>query len=121
MIYDQMNRLTQRTAPDVVTNWIFDSAENGIGGLAEVTDSNGFKRIMEYDEVGKVVKTTTTIDNKDYTTTTDYIGSSNKVDMITYPSGQSTRNTYDEWGNHLSVLSLDAEQYSAYTATRSRF
>jgi RHS repeat-associated protein len=106
--------LEEPNIPGLQTFWIYDTAENGIGYLAEVTDTSGYNKSIRYDKMGRVDESTVTIDNKIYSTKTEYIGLTNHVDLITYPSGQATRNIYDDWGHHLSIMSIDATVYRPY-------
>lgn len=116
MGYDQLNRIVQRTSAEDMATWLYDSAENGIGMLAEVLHNSDYLARVTYDDMGRPIENIVNIDSKKYITTTTYIGLSDKVDVITYPSGQSVGYTYDDWGNQLTIRSLDAETYQLYTA-----
>ncbi|MBN8486818.1 MAG: VCBS repeat-containing protein, partial [Burkholderiales bacterium] len=75
--YDALGRLTQRLEPDLTSTWVYDSAANGIGKLAEVYTgpivSKDYRRVHAYDALGRPSRETITIAGEwDYTTASHY-------------------------------------------------
>ena len=63
IIVDELNRLTQKTYPDdSVAQYTYDAANNGIGLLYEKTNANASTQISNYDEMGRPLSETGTID-----------------------------------------------------------
>ena len=109
--YDVLERQTGRT--DRATgaaqshSWHYDSANGkGVGQLASVdgvdTDGAAFTESYNYDNLGRLLTTTTTIKGDSYSATTHY-DSLYRVDGLTYPGGFTTRNRYNAAG-HLSAI-----------------
>jgi RHS repeat-associated protein len=77
--YDLLDRLTQRVEPDQEGDWVYDTAANGVGRLAEVytliaaTGSKDYRKVYAYDSLGRPSSTTTTLD-WDYTELNTYDG-----------------------------------------------
>jgi len=74
--YDLLDRLTGRFAIDLESHWIYDTAANGIGKLAEAyvgaTRTAGYLRVNEYDGIGRPIKVTQTLSDGTYTQKTEY-------------------------------------------------
>ena len=55
------------------STWTYDTAANGLGQLATVTDAiSGYTRVLSYDSLGRAVTANTTIDSTTYTEETNY-------------------------------------------------
>ncbi len=84
--YDELGRTVQRSEPESITTWVYDTRANGIGKLAYINKSNnGYREDVYYDGLGRVQTTTTTIDGESYSTTTTY-DAQGRPDTLTYPT-----------------------------------
>ncbi len=69
MAYDSLGRMTQRTEPDLVSQWSYDTkfdgsaCGKGVGKLCEAKADNGYKRVHTYDSLGRPSSTSTVLDN----------------------------------------------------------
>ena len=76
-VYDPLDRLTQRLESDLDSRWIFDTAANGVGKLAEsytwiaATSTKDYRRVYAYDSLGRPSSSTATQD-WDYTQLNTY-------------------------------------------------
>ncbi|MDO7484452.1 toxin C-terminal domain-containing protein [Acinetobacter baumannii] len=124
--YDVLGRLTQRTEPELTSTWVWDSAVNGKGKLAQLTASNGFSESYAYDNFGRMYQTTTskTIDPKAQgTSDPDFISKWNfdaagRQLAYAYPTGFGYRNIYDSNGYLKEVRNLAGNQL--YWAANAR-
>jgi RHS repeat-associated protein len=93
MTYDILGRLTSKTGPDGTTTYVFDNATNGKGQIASIFGPNGISQSFEYDQYGRMNKSTEVIDNKPfvYSYTFDQYGNPAQT---TYPSGFAIKSTY---------------------------
>lgn len=85
MTYDLLDRMTLRMEPDLESHWVYDSANKGIGQLAEAytgtPTAKDYRRVHDYDSLGRP------------STTTQYL-----------PDGIYTSQTaFDAWGRQLMV------------------
>jgi len=77
MVYDPLDRMTQRLEPDLDSRWVYDTAVNGVGDLAEVftwvaaTSTKDYRRVYAYDALNRETQNTTTLD-WDYSILTTY-------------------------------------------------
>jgi RHS repeat-associated protein len=74
--FDALGRMTRRLEPDLDSYWVYDSAVNGIGKLAEAYTLRGdgskdYRRAHTFDGLGRPSKTTVTLD-QDYASTLSY-------------------------------------------------
>lgn len=79
--YDDLGRMTNRTEPDLISNWIFDNGtctsagSHSCGQLLEANTMAGtskdYVRTHGYDDTGRLKSTTITLDTV-YTSRTDY-------------------------------------------------
>lgn len=112
-IYDELGRMQQRSEPESVTQWIYDTRANGIGKLAYITKSNnGYREDVYYDSLGRIQTTTTTIDGVSYTTTSTY-DSHGRPDTFTYPTVAGLSNVVVK--NHYHLGSKAYKQTDATT------
>ncbi|QNW97211.1 hypothetical protein IC797_12790 [Acinetobacter seifertii] len=124
--YDVLGRLKQRTEPELTSTWVWDSAANGKGKLAQLTASNGFSESYAYDNFGRMYQTTTskTIDPKAQgTSDPDFISKWNfdaagRPLAYAYPTGFGYRNIYDSNGYLKEVRNLAGNQL--YWAANAR-
>jgi RHS repeat-associated protein len=77
MTYDLLNRMTERSEPDLDSRWAYDTAMTGVGQLAEAytwiasTSTKDYRRVYTYDSLGRSSAVTTSLD-WDYTSLTTY-------------------------------------------------
>lgn len=106
--YDKLGRQTSRTdnasaaSPAGRTHtWIYDTATNGIGKLAQVqgfdTDGRPFTESYAYNARGLPTTTTTVIDGSQFATTR-YYDDFSRDDGLAYPTGFAIENTYNSYG-----------------------
>ncbi len=111
MAYDAIGRLLSRTGPEGVTSYEYaanselnpnpacGSANNRI---VTVTGFNGVNKSYRYDNLGRVIRETVTIDGIDYQTSFAY-NTYSDLTKTTYPSGVEVNNIYDANGYLTSV------------------
>lgn len=124
--YDALGRLKQRVEPDLSSTWIWDTAANGKGKLAQVSSANGYSESYAYDAFGRLFQTTTSkkIDPKAQgTTDPDFISKWNydaagRTLAFAYPTGFGYRNIYDTNGYLKEVRNLSGNQL--YWAANAR-
>ncbi len=107
--YDLVGRPIKRVTNDATTTWKYDDTEKGIGQLASVAGSDGYKEEYSYDEFGRRNRSIVTIDGETFSTFTvfDELG---RVKEIYYPSRLAVRNVYDKNGFLVKVQSIDKNQ-----------
>jgi RHS repeat-associated protein len=99
--YDLLNRPVQRVEADMTSNWVYDSAANGIGKLASSSitagAASGFARSVSYDSLGRPVQVATTISGTTYTMGAAYDANS-RLSTVSYPSGFTAQYSYTNLG-----------------------
>jgi RHS repeat-associated protein len=74
--YDNLDRMTDRVEPDLVSKWVFDTATTGIGQLAEAYTITGttkdYDRVHVYDSLGRPHLTTQYLTDGVYVDQSDY-------------------------------------------------
>jgi RHS repeat-associated protein len=106
LAYDNLGRLTQRTEPDLVSQWSYDKKFDGtacgksIGKLCEAKADNGYNRKHTYDALGRVSATATALDNAAVpaTVTETYDPNTGRVATKTWPTGYQASYTYSPLG-----------------------
>jgi RHS repeat-associated protein len=105
--YDVLGRMRQRIEPDATSTWTYDTYANpsaqpacnkGLGRLCEVTGANGYGRKINYDDLGRFITSTSTIDSA-YTSSVSYDAFYGLPYELTYPTGLKIRRNY-----HLGIL-----------------
>ncbi|NKQ37798.1 MAG: hypothetical protein HF973_19570, partial [Chloroflexi bacterium] len=106
--YDALNRLTRKgegntAVPCAITDELaayqYDTAQNGIGQLAQVTWPGGSDAFF-YDSLGRMYKQTRQIDNRAYTMETLSYDALHRPLQIRYPNGEIVTMTYDREGEN---------------------
>jgi YD repeat-containing protein len=95
--YDVAGRPTRRALADVSTTWTYDTASHGLGKVASVTNSNGYKKDFYYDVYGRTVGYAARIDQEQYLSTKEF-DEYDRVTKISYPDAFAVRNKYDADG-----------------------
>jgi RHS repeat-associated protein len=114
MTYDVLGRMLTRTDNAYVTSpstasWTYDTAASGIGKLASA-QSPGYSIVNAYDDYGRPVQSTETIDGtSSYSMSTSY-DSSSLPEQATYPSGLVVRNVYNAQGYLAAVTNEGASE-----------
>lgn len=104
--YDELGRLIKETAPDRITSYFYDSQKKGL--VDRITlDNNNISQSFIYDNYGRTISTTETIDDKKYTTHTTY-DIYNRNDVITYPSGFKIKHEYNTNGYLAKVKEVES-------------
>jgi RHS repeat-associated protein len=122
--YDLLERPVQRIEPGLVSNWVYDTATNGIGSLAAACTSSTAnptcafavlsKRVLTYDTIGRPLTTTLTIGGANYAYATSYNVTNGQVDTVAYPSGFVAKYVYNSFG-YLSQIKNNATAAILYT------
>ena len=99
--YDVLGRLKERTEPEGVTTWTYDTAVSGVGKLASVSTNGAeleaFDQSYSYDALSRPSVTTTAIGGRTFAITREYDAFS-RPSVLTYPSGLKVRNVYSTLG-----------------------
>lgn len=95
--YDTLGRLTERIEPGYKSTFEFDIGDYAVGRKSRVLDTEGYVESYEYDSFSRPYRTTTRIHGKEYETSIHF-DSYGRVRKLTYPSGMSVTNHYDEFG-----------------------
>jgi RHS repeat-associated protein len=112
MSYDVLGRMTNRTEPDLVSDWKFDTTFAGaacgksIGKLCEAKAGNGYNRKHTYDTLGRATVTATVLDSASTPASISvaYNASTGRVDNKTWGmTGYQASYTYNA-GGYLTVV-----------------
>jgi len=126
MAYDRLGRLTRRSAPEIISNWYYDTykgggaCQKGIGKLCQAETSTGYNRTASYDTLGRPTGSATTIDvPAPYAATASY-DAHGRVATQSYPSGLVVKYVYTALGylkevrnNASNALYWRADAYDA--------
>lgn len=113
MEYDLLGRMTKRVEPEYTSTWYYDkyadasaSCGTGVGKLCETQTSNGVKRRLVYDRLGRLANTRVDVsDGPSFTTAVGYDGVTGRPVTQTYPTGLAVKFNYTAKG-FLSSLTL---------------
>ncbi|MER9243477.1 RHS repeat-associated core domain-containing protein [Mesorhizobium sp. M0633] len=100
--YDLLGRPVRKALNDATSWWEYDSGARGVGKIASVRGSDGYREDYFYDEFGRQSRWSVTIANETFATFTqfDRLG---RIAGTTYPSGLAIENVYDAKGFLTSV------------------
>jgi RHS repeat-associated protein len=104
--YDILGRMTQRSEPDLVSQWSYDkkfdgtTCGKGIGKLCEAKADNGYQRTHSYDTLGRASSTATVLDNpaQPATVSVNYEVATGRVASKTWPTGYQASYQYTATG-----------------------
>lgn len=119
--YDLLGRQIERTddlgGPQEATQtWVYDSADNGIGLMAEMRSAD-FRERYEYDALSRrTLRGTTIRDEPEYQVRTSYDPFS-RPSVVAYPNGLRIRNVYDRRGFLTQVRDADRNDLYAHFVT----
>ncbi|HKO35499.1 MAG TPA: hypothetical protein VJV21_03410, partial [Pyrinomonadaceae bacterium] len=100
-VYDSLNRVTSRTYSDgtPAVTYVYDTlAQNGKGRLTSVSSSVSTYSYSGYDAMGRVTGASQTIGAQTYAITNVAFDLAGHLKTMTYPSGRTVTNTYDNAG-----------------------
>jgi len=119
MLYDKLSRLTSRTVPTIAgdptasggtSTWAYDTKAKGIGAIASITGPNGYSQTFNYDQYGRSLNSTTTIEGVAMSESVSYSPATGFLSGRNYPSSGA--------GNPFGVLyEYDNGYLSAITST----
>ena len=118
MVYDVLGRMTQRTEPEYVSTWRYDTyadgspcmqgtaPRRGAGKLCESNATNGVNRKVLYDALGRPFNARTTVTNgPSFATAVAYDSATGRLASQTYPTGLRVNYGYTTKG-FLSNMTL---------------
>lgn len=114
IVYDGLGRMVQRTEPEGITTWVYDTAPYGIGKLAKVSAPQGYLQTITYDYLGRAITTSSTADSKTLSITTEY-DEFGRVKKTTRPEGFVVENVYNAQG-YLEAVRTPAALIGDYDA-----
>lgn len=124
--YDLLGRPTQRVEPDLVSNWVYDTAAHGIGALTSACTQSGCTnysnsqswRALAYDSYGRPTSTTEAITGGTQATFSYTYDSNGRLATLTYPEGTALKYVYTSLG-YLSQI-VDNNTGTVYWQANAR-
>ncbi len=121
MKFDALNRMVERTEDDLKSYWIYDTAANGIGQLAQaytgVQASPDYRRVHTYDDRGRPLSTTQTLFDGDYVSTPKY-DAWGRVVTVSYGHAKDALKVFAQRYNNYGYLSrMEREGLVLWKAT----
>lgn len=95
--YDLMARPTNRTEPDLVSTYTYDSCYQGKGRLCTISSNNGYSRTATFDALARPSQSSTTIEGTGYSSTVTYDANGRKATQ-SYPTGLTLKYGYTSLG-----------------------
>ena len=124
MAYDVLGRMSSRTEIEYVSTWYYDKYADGtpcgkgVGKLCESTTSNGVRKRINYDTLGRPQNSRTDITSgPSFGTAVTYDAASGRPDTQTYPSGLTVKLNYTAKGYLLSLNTVTAVTVNPMPAT----
>jgi YD repeat-containing protein len=104
--YDNLGRMTQRTEPDLVSQWSYDTkfdgsaCGKGVGKLCEAKADNGYKRVHSYDTLGRQAQTATVLDDpaNPAVVSESFDANTGRITSKTWPTGYQASYSYTPLG-----------------------
>jgi len=103
--YDAENRVSSKTNSAGTVTYSYDqggAAANAIGRLTKMTDPSG-SETYTYDQIGRVTALQKVVGTTTYTTGYQYLGATDGLTQITYPSGRVVQQGYNPVGQVCAV------------------
>lgn len=116
MEYDIAGRLTRRASADLSTTWEYDTAQHGLGKVASVINSNGYREDIYYDAFSRANGEAVQIDQEQYFTISEF-DAYGRVTHLTYPNAFRVQNIYDDKGFFVRVS--DAANSKTYWTAKN--
>lgn len=121
---DALGRVFERTDKDGVTSFVWDTAPNGKGKLAETTSASGVRRQFFYDTAGRLNRELWTVGGQDFQL--DYkFDSVGRLQTISYPSVSGfsrfvVKNVYDADSGELANVQNNSGGASFWKVNSTR-
>jgi RHS repeat-associated protein len=100
--YDVLGRMVRKVEPESTSTWTYDTAQRGVGSLASIGSSSGYRKEFEYDQFGRSAGTRMAINGEQFASWTelDLLG---RMIATYYPAGSEgnafvARYVYDAKG-----------------------
>ncbi|MBI3712208.1 MAG: hypothetical protein HY253_04485 [Burkholderiales bacterium] len=114
-VFDLLGRMTGRYEPDLESHWIYDTAANGKGQLAESytgTESmqpaqRTYRRLHSYDDKGRPQQTTHYLRDAVYTSQTEYDDWSRPIAQHHTRGTGAKKSTYQRYNNMGYLSSIE--------------
>ena len=107
--YDALGRMIRRTDPDQTeSTWTYDTCPHGIGKLCQMS-SPGHRETYQYDPLGRIQSTLTTLDQNTFVTQQTYDAFS-RVKTQSLPGGLKLENEYHTLGMLHTISNADTQQ-----------
>ncbi|MBT9458296.1 MAG: RHS repeat-associated core domain-containing protein [Burkholderiaceae bacterium] len=106
--YDVLGRMFKRSAPEYVSNWVYDTCVNGKGRLCETSTTHGVSRKYAYDGFGRLITQRTNTGGPSFVTGYGYDAVTGRLANQTYPSGLQVGYNYAGSGHVESLKLLSA-------------
>ena len=100
--YDLLNRLTTQVEPEGTITNVYDTATNGIGKLAQ-TSNTDFSESYLYDSLGRATTITDTITGRTPLVSSRTFDAFSRVSTATYPQGFAIQRHYNDYGYQYKV------------------
>lgn len=95
--YDVLGRMKRRVEPDLISDWVYDNCTKGIGKLCSAAAANGYRRVHQYDALGRLQSTETTLDGPQRETLA-YHPATGRLASKTWPTGYQLHYEYTATG-----------------------
>ena len=96
--FDDLDRMTARYETDLESHWVYDTATNGVGKLAEAYTQAGaakdYRRVYTYDALARLAKLSQMLTDGTYTSTSDY-DAWGRPTRQTYQRNNDTKKVFD--------------------------
>jgi YD repeat-containing protein len=100
--YDKLGRMIERTEPEGISTWQYDTAAKGIGKLATMIGADAYQQKHHYDSFGRLAQTSSLMNGQTYSLNTQY-DQYGRVAALTYPTGFAVQHEYNDYG-YLSIV-----------------
>ena len=108
--YDILGRLVKRTELEGETFWTYDTQDNGIGLLANISSADyGYNYEVLYDALSRIYKKKETIEGELYESSF-YYDEYGRPQSVYYPYGLAIRHEYNEYNYHAKIRNLGTNQ-----------
>ncbi|MDN2709880.1 polymorphic toxin-type HINT domain-containing protein [Janthinobacterium sp. SUN118] len=104
--YDKLGRLIARSQIDLISTWLYDSCEKGVGKLCKVSADNTYSETFSYDKFGRDSVNVVNIDGP-FTTSVTY-DTNGRLSKKTFPAGLNLSYTYTQTGYLKEVRDYDS-------------